>query len=193
MDGLIAEIGSLRKRVEQVEFQNQLMKWIGITCLFLVAFLITATISVLSTGASLQALVGGGIHRAKGYVLEDYKGRARGEFCLVSGEPMLRLLDEKHRAKASIFLMDGRPVVSLQGPVKIGAYLTIQKDGRPVLSLHDERGKSRAALFLNKDGNPTLTFFSRRGESQAAFAASGAGSTGICLWNESGKRIWSAP
>ena len=139
--------------------------------------------TLAKTTATAQAQAAGAVPktiRANEFILEDADGKRRAWLGVDKDGPGLHLLDE-----------NGKP----------RAVLTVTKDG-PGLNLYDEKGNGRAALGVLKDG-AALALFDEKGKGRTTLGVNQTvtpdGKTitypesSLLLFDEKGKRIWSAP
>ena len=121
-----------------------------------------------------------GVIRAKAFVVEDEKGKARAQLDATKDGAGLSLYDEK-----------GKPRAQLDA-TKDGAWL----------SLYDEKGKPRAQLTTTKDG-AGLYLYDGSGNNRAILGVAGTkgrdGTTvkhpesAITLFNPDGTVVWQSP
>lgn len=109
---------------------------------------------------------------ANAFVLRDHQWRRRGELGLrEDGSPMLRL----------------NAVNGLERMM-----ISVRDDGRGTIRLTDAAGVFRLRLAVDAQGRPFIALAGPDGRPRVAIAA-GEGNSTAALFDDSGKRLWSAP
>ena len=111
---------------------------------------------------------------ANAFVLRDHQWQRRGELGLrEDGSPMLRLNNAAGRERVMIFARD---------------------NGQAVVRLSDSKDVYRARLALDdQGGQPFLLMAGPDGHSMVAIGPTGGAYSGLALFDDQGKTLWSAP
>lgn len=195
MDSLTAEVGSLRKRMEQLERQNRWMKWTVLACLLLAISTSTAAYLNARTGKSINIMgkSSPGVVfdevRAKRYLLVDEKDKQRGIFGFSEkGEPGLGLKDQQGKTRSAFVMVDGEPSLDIydrQGKGR-GQFCS-NKDGELGLAVYDQQGRTRAVFGVNDLGEPSMGLLDQQGKIRGAFGLNDIGAPALSLYDHNGK------
>lgn len=184
MDSLTAEVGSLRKRMEQLERQNRWMKGIGIICLLLAIILFTAV--------STRAQTTTGTITANKFILVDEGGNSRGVLALAGGEPGLDLYDEKGKLRGSFTLsIDGDPKLYICDEQETMRGVFGIANGEPGLGLYNQQGKPGGSFNLN--GGAGIVLYDPQGKMGSIWGFDDNGKPCILFYDQLEKPMWKAP
>jgi hypothetical protein len=150
--------------VEPLALLEARVRWLTALCAFL-------TLGLLALVA-WQFTPRPKVIEANAFVLRDHQWKRRGELGLrEDGSPMLRLNGVTGQERLMISARD---------------------DGRGTIRLTDPAGVFRLRLALDPQGRPFIALAGPDGRPRVAIAA-GEGSTTAALFDDAGKKIWSAP
>lgn len=141
------------------------VRWLTALCSFL-------TLGLLAL-AAWQFAPRPRVVEANAFVLRDSQWRRRGELATrQDGSPMLRLNSVAGRERLMLFA---------------------RESGEVVIRLSDSKDVYRARLALEQDGQPRLLLAGPDGRTRASVAPVGGAYSGLALYGEDHKEIWSAP
>lgn len=142
------------------------VRWLTTLCSFLTLGLVAL--------AAWQFAPRAKVVEAHSFVLRDREWNRRGELGLrEDGSPMLRLNNSGGRERVMLFARD---------------------NGQVVLRFSDPEDTYRARLMLEADGgHPLLMLAGPDGHSRVTVGPMGTAYSGIDLFDDEGKTLWSAP
>ncbi len=92
------------------------------------------------------------------------------------------------RARLSVAPTIGPGLFLYDDRGEVRARLRLTRDGCPTLELWDEDGRGGVAVFVGTEDNPAVMLRTSGGVARAALSASG-----LELYDEDAKKVWSAP
>ncbi len=162
----------------------------------LVLFLIAQVLIFAGVFAAGTATGQGDIQdviRARGFILYDIRGNARGFLAMNEDTPTLLLTDENGRPRVGLFTNEEGSSISLsneEGVVRLGLTATA---GLTSINISDDANRAGMVLGTSAEG-PSIRMMDQKGISRLVMGATeGFPASSIRLYDEKAEMIWRAP